>query len=62
MGHEMDPFTQMVFNRGIAIGVEDGKMGHEMDPFTQMVFNRGIAIGVEDGRKEGIKRRLYALN
>lgn len=25
MGHEMDPFTQMVFNQGIAIGVEGGK-------------------------------------
>lgn len=24
---DMDPFTQMVLNRGIAIGVEDGKNG-----------------------------------
>lgn len=58
---DMDPFTQMVLNRGIAIGVEDGRKEGKREGKREGMREgrkRGMREGRKEGRAEGRKEGL----
>ena len=56
----MDPFTQMVFSRGIAIGVEDGKMGHNTMTLCPKLRRNAKARAIDrDGGIDRLPRRRH---